>query len=69
MAVEGGNEVDAEQPPQVDFVEIVQCSNTGNFDQCDLEEVADLVENIHDDNAPAPENMPTAVPTSTIFQG
>ena len=23
MAVEGGNEVDAEQPPQVDFVEIV----------------------------------------------
>ncbi len=31
--------------------------------------VADLVENIDDDNVPVPANISTAVPTDTIFQG
>ncbi len=34
-----------------------------------LATVADLVENIDDDNTPTPENIPTAVPTDTILQG
>ncbi len=75
MAVAGANEEAAEQPCQVDFIDQVDCielvhhGNTGNFDQCDLEEAAGLVQNIDDDIAPAPENINTAAPTDTIFQG
>ncbi len=47
----------------------MQRGNAGNFDQGDLHKAAELIENIDDDNAPAPENIPTAAPTDTIFQG
>ncbi len=66
-AVEGENEEGAEQPSQHVFAEFMQ--RNGNFDQCDLQEAAEIIENIDDDNAPAPENIPTAAPTDTIFQG
>ncbi len=46
----------------------MQRGNAGNFDQCDLQEEAELIENVDDNNAPAPENIPPAEPTDTIFQ-
>ncbi len=69
MAVEGANEEAAEQPHQVDFIELVHYGNTENFNLCDLKEAADLVENIDDNNAPAPGNISTAASTDTKFQG
>ncbi len=67
-AVEGENEEGAEQPPQHDVFEFMQHGNAGDFDQCNLQEAAELIENIDDDNAPAPENIPTTAPTDTIFR-
>ncbi len=43
--------------------------NAGNFDQCNLQEAAEMIENIDDNNAPAPENIFTDAPTDIIFQG
>ncbi len=43
--------------------------NAGNFDQCNLQEASELLENIDDDNAPSLEYIPTVAPTDTMFQG
>ncbi len=47
----------------------MQCGNGGNWDQCNLDEVADVVKNIDDDKVSALENVPLTELSDTMFQG
>ncbi len=58
-----------EQTPQFELIELVQQGNNKNFDKADFKEAESLLEDLVNDIAHAPENIPTTAPTNIIFSG